>query len=144
LYSVVISGLRLGTYTLTAHAFSADGSIQPNLSTDGMAAPGTTSAFKIAYNPSPGSSLNIVRVATFQTTLADISNSLQLGLIDNGGIANSLSQKIEAAQNAGGPARNNILNALKNEVNAQMGKHITFFAAQVLLQDADSLLTRNP
>jgi hypothetical protein len=32
----------------------------------------------------------------------------------------------------------NILNAFKNEVKAQSGKHITDIAAQLLLQDADS------
>jgi hypothetical protein len=64
--------------------------------------------------------------------------------VDNKGIANSLSQKIEAAQKATWVARNNILNAFKNEVNAQSSKHITGIAPQVLLQDADSLISQNP
>ena len=81
----------------------------------------------------------VTQVATFQSTLADINNSLKLGLIDNGGIANSLSHKIQAAENASGPARNNVLNAFKNEVNAQSDKHITGIAPQVLLADANSL-----
>jgi hypothetical protein len=82
-------------------------------------------------------------MASFQSTLADISNSLQLGLIDNQGIANSLSQKIQAAQAAIGPARNNILKAFENDVNAQTGKHVNGIAPQVLLQDADSLISQN-
>jgi len=87
-----------------------------------------------------------IRVATFQSTLTDIENSLQLGLIDNQGIANSLSQKIQAAADAAAQGQNetkaNILNALKNQINAQTGKHITGVAVQVLLQDVDSLLSR--
>ncbi len=82
-----------------------------------------------------------------------------LGLIDNQGIANSLSQKIQAASRATGQARRNILNAFKNEVLAQSGKsdnceqqgehegqcpgkHFTGVAVQVLLEDADSLLSQ--
>jgi len=65
---------------------------------------------------------------------------VQLGLIDNRGIANSLSQKIQAAAKAPGPARRNIVNAFKHEVYAQSGKHINGIAVQLLLEDADSLL----
>ncbi len=83
-------------------------------------------------------------MATFQGTLADIANSITLGLIDNAGIANSLSEKIEAAENTTGPTRNNVLNAFENEVSAQSGKHITGVAPQVLLQDAASLISQNP
>jgi Concanavalin A-like lectin/glucanases superfamily len=83
------------------------------------------------------------RAATFSSTLTDISNARQLGLIDNNGIANSLSQKIHAAQKATVPARNNILNAFKNEVTAQAGKHVTGVAVQMLLQDVNSLLSQN-
>jgi N-acetylneuraminic acid mutarotase len=76
---------------------------------------------------------------TFQSTLKDINDSLQLGLIDNHGVANSLSSKIQAAQAQTGNARNNILNAFINEVNAQAGKHITVVTVQVLLADASAL-----
>ena len=48
---------------------------------------------------------------TFQSAVKDINGSLQLGLIDHYGIANSLSSKIEAAQAQTGSVRNNILSA---------------------------------
>jgi hypothetical protein len=76
---------------------------------------------------------------TFQHARADIDNSLQTGLIDNAGVANSLSQKLQAAQNATGPAQNNLLKAFKNELNAQAGKHVKAPAALVLSFDANSL-----
>jgi hypothetical protein len=79
-------------------------------------------------------------IVTLQSTVADINTSLELGLIDNGGIANSLAQKVGAAQQTTGPARANILNAFENEINAQSGKHILGVAVQVLLQDAAALL----
>jgi hypothetical protein len=143
-YTAVLTGLKVGVFTLIIRAFSEDGSEQPSLMAEGVAAPNSTTNFKIQFASAPGASLSVVKVATFQGTLADISNSLQLGLIDNGGIANSLSQKILAAQDASGPARSNILNAFKNEVNAQAGKHITGVAVRVLLQDANSLISQTP
>jgi len=122
--------------------FSQDGSSQPEVLITGIAGPGSSSPFSIQVNSAPGAKSTVVAAATFPSTLADIDNSLSLGLIDNQGIANSLSQKIQAAQKNSQPARNNELNAFINEVKAQAGKHISDSAVQVLLQDANSLLTQ--
>ncbi len=143
-YIATVTDLELGVYTLSLRAFSQDGSSQPPVMINGVANRGSTSTFQVAFASSSGSATPVLRIATFQSAVADINNALELGLIDNAGIANSLSQKIQAAQTATGPARNNILNAFKNDVNAQTGKHITGVAPQVLLQDADSLISRNP
>lgn len=140
-YGITVTGLKLGTYTLVVERFSADGTPQPGVQVIGIAGVGSQTSFQIGFSNS--ATTGIIPRATFASTLADINNSLQLGLIDNAGIANSLSQKIQAARDATGPARNNILNAFKNEVNAQAGKHITGMAPQVLLQDADSLISQN-
>jgi hypothetical protein len=142
-YAITVSGLQLGTYALSVDSFSADGSAKPALIVNGIAAPGFTSLFQIQFSSTPSSGTTVVRVATFQSTLSDVGNSLQLGLIDNQGIANSLMQKIKAARDAGGRARLNILSAFQNEVNAQAGKHVNELSAQVLLEDADSLIRQN-
>ncbi len=59
-------------------------------------------------------------VATFQSTLDDVSKTVALGLIDDKGIAKALSSNINAASNAaaGGDKKTaeNILIELKNEV----------------------------
>jgi Peptidase_C39 like family len=139
-YQIDVNGLKLGTYSLSIRMFSQDGSPQPDVILSGIAGPGSSSSFAIQVNSVPGATTTVVPIATFQSTLADISNSLSLGLIDNPGNANSLFQKIEAAQNDRQPARSNILNAFINEVKALSGKHITGAAVPVLLQDANSLL----
>ncbi len=77
-------------------------------------------------------------MVTFQSVLDDINNSLQLGPIDNAGIANSLSSKINAA--SGGDK--NVLTAFINEVTAQVGVHIIGIAPQILVNDANSLLAQ--
>ena len=145
-YKVVVSGTKSGSYTLRINGFSQDGSAQPGILMPGIVGVDSTSSFQIQFVPSPGSTPQVIRVATFQSTLDDINNSLQLGLIDNQGIADSLSSKINAAANAAArgqtqTSRNN-LNAFKNEVNAQAGKHVMGIAVQVLLEDADSLIRR--
>jgi hypothetical protein len=147
-YGVNTEGLKLGLFTLRVRAFSQDGSPQPPVSVQGIAGVGSTSTFDAQFNPSSASVPQVVRVATFDSTLADINNSLQLGLIDDEGIANSLSQKFQAAADAAArgqaEASKNILRAFKNEVTAQRSKHISDLAAQVLLEDADSLLSQSP
>jgi hypothetical protein len=70
--------------------------------------------------------------------LDDINTCLQLGLIDNAGIANSLSSKINAAT-----GNKNVLTAFINEVTAQAGVHILGIAPQILINDANSLLAQH-
>src|SRR6185437_13768 len=83
---------------------------------------------------------------TFQTLLDDIANGVQLGLIDDNGIATSLSQKIQSATDALAVGRTksatNVLNAFANEVQAQTTTHISSVAAIVLLNDTASLLNQ--
>ena len=143
-YKITTTGIGLGAYRIVVRAYSQDGGAQPLVLLQGVAGPGSTSSFQINYVSSTGAASEASRIATFQSTLADISNSLQIGLIDNHGIANSLSMKIKAASNATGPAKSNILNAFKNEVNAQSGKHISGVAPDLLLEDADSLISQLP
>jgi hypothetical protein len=148
LYQVVVTGLELGTYALAIRPFSQNGSAQSIVALLGIAAPGTTATYQLQLATIPGGTSQLNLVASFQGTLADIANGLQLGLIDNQGIANSLSQKIQHAQSAAtqGDTKTatNVLGAFKNELNAQTGKHVQVEAATVLLQDADSLLSQYP
>lgn len=138
-FNIQVNGTKLSPYSLSVRAFSQDGSAQPFIVLRGIGAPGSTSQYQIQFVSSPGSVSTGGVFATFQGTMSDISNSLQLGLIDNKGTANSLSQKIDAAQKQTGPARLNILNVFINEVNALAGKHVNGPAVDVLLQDASSL-----
>jgi Peptidase_C39 like family len=139
-YNVTVLGIQLGTYRLLVSPFSTDGSPQPRPNVTGIAAPGSTTSFQIQFVPSSGSISTITRAASFQGTLDDIKNSVLIGLIDNEGIGNSLSQKIRNAANATGQARINILRAFIKEINAQAGQHINGAAIDVLLSDANSLI----
>jgi len=142
-YQVTVTGLTFGSYGLLLAPFTQDGSAQAMTLFSGVTGPGSNSTIQIQLNSSPGAVSVVTLVASFASTLSDIVNSLHLGLIDKSGISNSLSEKIGAAQDATGLARNNILNAFKNEVNAQSGKHITGIAVQILLDDAESLINQS-
>jgi hypothetical protein len=135
--------MELGMYDIEIFAFSENGSPQPRVILEGIAQQGSSTTFELEYSSQAGSTLQAKRVATFASTLADINNSLQLGLIDNQGIANSLSKKIQAASDAlargNKQASKNILGAFLSEVAAQTGKHITGVAPKVLTEDAQSL-----
>ena len=113
-YRILVSGLLPGPYTLEVHPYSLDGTEQPVLELRGIAVNGSSETFQVQYASTPGVNSQAMLVATFQSTIQDISNSLQMNWIDNNGIANSLSQKLQAASSAAGPARANILNAFNN------------------------------
>lgn len=145
-YNVAVSGLVAGTFEMDVAPYSQDGSPQPRFSLVGIATTNSTSVFAITYNSAPGSSSNVTRVATFQSTLSDIANSAQFGLIDDQGIANALSSKIAAASSAAASGdtdtAKNVLGAFLNQLNAQNGKHINGIALQVLREDAASLIAQ--
>jgi uncharacterized delta-60 repeat protein len=141
-YTVRVVGTALGTYTLEFRTVAADGTAR-EMRLSGVANVGSSAPFAVAYSALPTSPLEASRITTFEGMSADIDNSLRLGLIDNAGIANSLLRKLRAAQRTSGPARDNILQALKNEVEAQSGTHILGIAAEILLQDIDSLSGQN-
>ncbi len=145
-YTVTVVGHKLGEYNLAITPFAQDGSAEPQLLIPGIAGLNSNSTFTVQYSPTLGSVSTVVTVASFQSTIADITNSLQLGLINNQGIANALSSKINAASSASASGNNatsrNILNAFINQVNAQTSKHVNGTAVQVLLNDANSLLNQ--
>jgi hypothetical protein len=128
LYQVVVTGLKLGPYALAIRPFSQNGSSEPMVALLGIAGPGTTATFQLQLATIPGGTSQLNLVASFQGTLGDIANSVQLGLLDNQGIANSLAQKILNAQSAAteGDRKTaiNVLGAFKNELTAQTGKHV--------------------
>jgi len=146
IYQVLLTGLRLGLYNLSIVIYGSDGKFKHTSIIKGLTSEGSISSFEIQFDPAPGTPTFTTRVATFKSTLEDIENSFKLNQIDNKGIVNSLKKKIENAADAVDrgniEAAKNILNAFKNEVEAQKSKHISEIAAQILLEDADYLINR--
>ena len=143
-YRVDLIGSKLGTYTLSIRIFSQDGSAQPPIVIQGFTGAGSTSSFQILVVVEPDAVSKVVRVATIGSTLNDIRNSLDLGLIANAGIAQALSSKLEAAQAAAArdqkQTSKQMLEAFKALIRAQASQHIDSLAVQVLLEDADFLI----
>ncbi len=93
---------------------------------------------------------NITVTATTSSTSNFIGDLLNAGCIDNVGIGNALTSKLSAAQAAGNTQTAiNILTALKNQIQAQAGKHIAtscaiagvaFNPVSALLLDVQGLL----
>jgi len=92
------------------------------------------------------SSGTVTADTTFAGTIDDIRYMLVLDLIDGKGVAKVLSNKITAASSAalGGDKERaeKILKAFIDEVKAQTGKLISGAAPQLLLKDANSLLSQ--
>jgi hypothetical protein len=145
-YRVTTTGTGLGTYTLTFRTLATDGTFQTG-SVVGVTNDGSTSTYQVGYSPLPGLSGPVALMASFGSTLGDISNSLALGLISDPGVSESLVDKINAAANEASAGRTkaeaNILHSFMHLVEAQTSKHINRIASQLLLSDAESLLSQD-
>ena len=99
---------------------------------------------------SHSTSANVTVTATPSSTSNLIGDLLNAGCIDNAGIANALTSKLSAAQAAANvQTAINTLTALKNQIQAQAGKHIatscviagaTFNPVTALLLDVQGLI----
>jgi hypothetical protein len=86
----------------------------------GMAAPGSTSTLRVQLHSSPGEVSTVMRFARFTSTLSDINNGLQLGMIESRRLADRLSDNIERASHEARKGENHeareILRQFKDEV----------------------------
>jgi len=145
-YTLSVTGVELGQFSVGITAFSQDGSPQPPASVPGISGVGSSATFQIQFSIAAGAVPTVVRSATYETTLSDIANAMQLGLIDNITLAKSLARLVHAAarETQESDDAREALHAFKRQVIVQSGKHITGVAAQVLLEDANSLLSQLP
>ena len=154
-YSVTdqLSGVRTftttldGATTLAGHGLASGQFI--NLLTELTLGDHT---FQIIASDNAGNSTS--RSVTFSVVVTaasikdDVSQFLALGMIKNSGQANSLTAKLNAAANARArgdcqTAANNY-QALIKELQAQSGKGVDSSAAQVMIADAQYLITHCP
>jgi len=142
-YAVSAVGTGSGTYTLNFWGYDNTGHLTATTFT-GTTFPGATANFTVSYASSAGGSLAVTRNVTIQGLLTEINIARKINAIDNDGIANSLSAKVEAAQAAANrgdsQAEQGALGAFINEVSAQSAKHIQSEAADVLISDANALI----
>jgi len=135
------TGASPSPYVVALSVVGQDGSIQSQIQVPGISAPGSSSTIKLSLLPTPGSSSVVAPQITFTSTLADISNSLSLGLITNSKEATLLSQSIQVAEKATGRGQVLAIKGFIVLVDAlALTNQITGVAPAVLLQDAKSLL----
>ncbi len=143
-YKVTVIGTQLTTYSVFVNAYSHDGAQQPFLAVPGFADATSSASFMLQYVSLPGAVSRVTRTATSASMRDDIRIARRLTLIDNDGIANALTSKIDASAAAAArgdlTASRNVLRAFEALVRAQTGKHLTELVAQILMEDADWLL----
>lgn len=142
-YRIELIGEGLGVYTLAVMAVDNDGAFH-EIKTSGVTDSGITSSFDTSFSATATEAPPLIKEVSFASIHRDIEIALQLGIIDNQGIANSLLQKLDAAEmnvkKGKSQTARNILNALRQEAEAQKGKRINEPFASALLQDIDALL----
>jgi len=131
----VHSHLSLGNHTLTVRAVDFAGNTATN----------TVTFSVVKQIGGEGDDDEDEEEPTTQTiSITDLINTIQNGSIKNQGIAQSLVAKLLACQQKIDQGQNktaiNILNAFKNHVRAQWGKHIPPGLAEYLVAQADDLI----
>ena len=131
----VHSHLSLGNHTLTVRAVDFAGNTATN----------TVTFSVVKQIGGEGDDDEDEEEPTTQTiSITDLINTIQNGSIKNQGIAQSLVAKLLACQQKIDQGQNktaiNILNAFKDHVRAQWGKHIPPGLAEYLVAQADDLI----
>jgi hypothetical protein len=146
-YTVQLVGLQSDTYQLTINAFDVNGSHENYIVKSGVATKGSSSSFQVKFSSVPGATTTVTRTATFASTLADIANSVQLGLIETatgGTLEGKIKEAASAvAENESDDAREELY-SFKKQVSMEAGTQITGAAPQVLLEDAAFLISQLP
>ncbi|MBI4119477.1 MAG: C39 family peptidase [Parcubacteria group bacterium] len=141
-YSLQVIGTDTGSYALTMQAVNNEGNLQQT-ETSGVTDTGIAASFETSFSATVTEPPPLIKEVSPGTVRKDIEIAAQLKIIDNEGVANSLLQKLDAAemntQKNKLQTAQDILNALKQEVEAQKGKHIKEPFASVLLRDLNTL-----
>ena len=142
-YQIQVFGKEVGEYELSVRGHTSDAELRLEQKYFGLTEKGRIAEFRLNFNKTPGSVSTVTKTVTFQSLRDDLRLARQLGYIDNDGILNSLNKKLENAEkqyneNQKGAA-NNILEALKNELEAQKGKHLFESLGNVLNNDVSEL-----
>lgn len=100
----------------------------------------------IYYSYSPTNNVGVSVAENFSNLFFILNSMLNKGLIDNHGIKNSLEAKFKNAEkNYEKKNKNsviNLLNAAKNEINAQTGKHIDEQGSTILINYTSNLINQ--
>jgi hypothetical protein len=144
-YQTQVRGTGSGSYTIVT-ALVHGQSVQASQTFTGPIMAGLTAVYTTTLDPAAGTVQTRFEVGQSLDFFATLPGRLlDEGKIDNAGIANSLRAKLSNARArlAAGDmeAAQGLLNAFRNEVRAQQGKHITAAAAADLLEYDSYLLT---
>jgi hypothetical protein len=144
-YGLTVTGFKLGKYTINLNSYLQNGTIQPTVTLQGFAAPGAASRFQVQLTTIPGVVPDVTRLATPASALADLENSLSLGLITNHRLAESLSETLRRAEKEDKEGEcheaRNILRHFIDEIEDHIGRGIDQLTAQVLTEDAEYLIS---
>lgn len=97
-YRLDVIGTKPGSFKVTMHMWLRNGSEVPDVELNGITASGASCTYELQINPNIG--IRYARIATFNSTLDDISVGQELGLFSHSSFAESLSAIIRSAQAA--------------------------------------------
>jgi hypothetical protein len=141
---------QVGGYLMSLGVDDVSGGVwsgeEANMNLDRIVSPGTVRTYSIHFDHDNINNLHVTKIVTSGELKTSIQVASDLNWIDNDGVLNSLQQKLVNAEAAfvRGQTKTTIneLNAFVNDVKAQKGKHIKEEAADILIDDAQTLINQ--
>lgn len=150
-YTVQVQGLHLGPYNLAIKSLDVNGKPQSFVVTPGLANVGSSSTYQLQFVSAPGTTDVVAAVASFASSLADVTNAFKAGLIKGDRVEDKLTDKLREAERIANRRDRDFdraaderraLDEFEFEVRRLSGRKITGVAPQVLLNDAASLISQ--
>jgi len=142
-YKLYVIGIKNGGYIVDFTFY--DGNLSnKSVTLEGITSLGNVHEYNLIFDPTHIENCQAKKLLTPEGIKTCLRSAFNLNWIDNKGILNSLTKKMENADAAYKRGQTgtaiNILQAFINEVEAQKGKHIASTAADILIDDANSLI----
>jgi hypothetical protein len=135
-YKLQVMATQSGGYVMNITIRDANGKrwheFESNLNLKRIVSSGTVHTYDVSFDHDDINNLHVTKELTSGDLKTSIQTASDLNWIDNKGILNSLMKKVE----------HNQFNAFINEVEAQRGKYIKKEAADILINDAQTLINQ--
>lgn len=147
-YTLQVSSTQAGGYVMSITIRDASGNLWfsqgTNLNLKRIISSGMVHTYSISFNGDDINKLKVTKDVTSGELKTGIQIAFDLTWIDSDGVLNSLIQELENADSALARGQTNSavneLQAFINEVEAQKGRHINKEAAEILADDARTLI----
>jgi hypothetical protein len=147
-YLIAVRGTEPRLVTILVSGTDTNGQPKDSMAVRAIVGAGVSLDFALQFQGAPGSVSSIERLTTFNSLRVGVDAGRVLELIDSNRLARALGSIVEAAERAAEANRPRLAKALlgvfKAAVRVQTPRHIDAILSEVLIEDANALISQLP